>query len=206
MMRAFLVSLALTAAATSACVGDQSYTPIGEGHEDELCQQPVLKLANSASVALEMDDRGNASYAGSLDVTHFSRTEMTVETKDIIVSVPGGSIASVEVEEGYWDLFTDMVLAIDVRKAGSSDWEQVSLETNAYDITWFTKVEFDGKLDIAAVSSLTLCSANAIGSESVSLPGLFLSEAYELRIRAFPFEGAGDLVGSYNYTVNVNIQ
>jgi hypothetical protein len=206
MTRAVLISLALSAAAASACVGDQSYTPIGEGQEDDLCLNFAREIVNAGSIAVETDEAGNASYSGAVDVTQFSRTSMTAETQELIISVPGGSSAGVEVEAGIWEYFNDMVFTIDLRNAGSDIWEPVELPATGYDVVWFTKVQVNGAQGDVAASSLALCSSDPIGSESLQVPYVDTSNDYEIRLRTLPFEGIGDAVGSYDYTVNVNIR
>jgi hypothetical protein len=132
---------------------------------------------------------------------------MTAETQELIVSVPGGSTAGVEVEEGVWEYFNDMIFTLDIRNAGTDIWEPAEFASApGYDVLWFTKVQINGAAGDVSASSLALCSSDAIGTESLQVPYVDTSKDYEIRIRTLPFEGLGDAVGSYDYTVNVNIR
>lgn len=204
MKTSILLSLSCALALT-ACTGDQSYVPIGEEQQDELCTQSNLDIIERESVALEFDDSGSGSFDGSLDVTLFSRTEMRVETTEIIVSVPADKIAAIDVEEGTWELFTNMVFTVDVRSPGDGVWQSLTVTTNLYDIFWFTNVELNGGTSKVAVSTLRLCSTLEASQDAIDFSAFDITGDYEVRIRAFPFEGAGDLVGTYDYTVNVSL-
>jgi hypothetical protein len=204
--RASALALALASTLAVGCAAEEGYTPIGgEENSDELCEQSNLDLREVNSVALELGDTGSADYTGSLEVTQFSRTQMSVDTDEIILSVPGGSIATFEIDEGNFDLFTSMVFAVDIRKPGETQWQDMSLTTNLYDIFWFTDVEFNGNTSDAAISTLRLCSTIGAEQGGIDIP-YDLSEDYEVRLRPFPFEGFGDLVGRYDYTIHAHIQ
>ncbi len=207
-MRCLLLSLALlTSAATSGCISDQSYTPIGEDREDELCKQTQnVDLSTTQSLALELDASGGASYSGSLEVTQFSRTSMKVDTEDLIVSVPAGSIASIEVDQGTYEFFTSMVFAIDVRATGSEAWQRFSVPTTELDFYWFTRVELNGAKGVGSLSTISPCSTTAATNDDAALPPGVFDGDHELRIRAFPFDGVGDLVGVYDYDVTVTVE
>lgn len=202
MSRIHLLTLTSLASLSAACLGDQSYTPIGEESADELCQQSLVSLNEIEQVALEVDASGQASYSGLLEVTDFSRTEMRVDTDEIIISVPAQSKIRVSVAEGNWDFFTDMVFAVDMREPGDSEWRELSVSASAYDLFWFKEVEFNAPARVSALSSLALCTSQEISAENLALE---LEGDYELRIRPFPFEGLGDLVGQYDYTIDVSI-
>lgn len=200
-----LLSLSLLSSLVVACTDAQSYTPISEDNLDELCQQSTVTLSDDTQVAVEFDVDGRASYQGSLEVTLFTDTEMRVDNQELIYSIPGGAIASVDVGEGTWDFFTSMVFSVDVREAGTTAWQDLSIETSQYDIFWFTEMEINGSTSAFAGSTLTLCTASERTINGLEVP-FDVSSDYEMRIRVFPFDGAGDLVGNYNYSVDVTLQ
>jgi len=198
-----ILSLSLVSALAIGC-GNQSYTPISEDNLDELCRQSTVALSESSSAAIELDASGQAHYDGSLDVRLFSKAEMRVDTEELIFSIPGGKIATVSAGEGTWDLFSNIVFAVDVRSPGTSEWQQISLTTSAYDIFWFTDLEFNGSTDVLAATTLSLCDSSK--RDASNLPVSFdIQSDYEMRVRAFPFDGLGDLVGTYDYRIDVAV-
>lgn len=196
---------------TAACVGEQAYTPISTDQSDEICKQGSgvaggeLELSSTGSVGLELDEDGVAYYESTLEVTDFSASDMRVAGEEIIVSIPANRTATFHVEEGDWELFTNMVFKLDVRHAGESEWQDMVLDFSLYDIDWFTEVEFSSELQLSSVSTIRRCSTVEIGGENIEL-AFDLSEDYEVRMRAFPFEGLGDLVGEYDYAVSVSVR
>ena len=50
-----------------------------------------------------------------------------------------------------------------------------------------------------------LCTASERTINGLEVP-FDASSDYEMRIRVFPFDGAGDLVGTYDYSVDVTLQ
>ncbi len=202
-MRALLISLALTAASTSACLGDQSYTPIGEDREDDLCPQSKVDLIETQAQALELDEAGAAVYQGSLEVTEFTRTSMRVETEELIVSIPAGSITTLEVAPQNYEYFSEMVFAVDVRQPGDQNWRPIEMESDSYQVSWFSTLEFNGNTESASFETLALCTATAINAEQIQLPKSELSGDHELRIRVLPFDGIGDAVGAYDYDLSI---
>ena len=200
-----LLSLSLLSALAIGCTENQSYTPISGDNLDELCEQSTVTLSDDTQIAVEFDAQGVANYEGSLDVTLFTNTEMRVDNQELIFSIPGGAIASVDVAEGTWDVFTSMVFSVDVREAGATEWETLSVATSAYDIFWFTEMEINGSTSAFDAETLTLCSATEADITGFDIP-FNVSSDYELRIRVFPFDGFGDLVGTYDYSVGVTLQ
>jgi hypothetical protein len=199
------LSLSLLSALAVGCTDAQSYTPISDDNLDELCEQSTVTLSDDTQIAVEFDGQGQASYEGSLDVTLFTSTEMRVDNQELIFSIPGGAIASVDVGEGTWDFFTSMVFSVDVREAGATEWQALSIATNFYDIFWFTDVEINGSTTVFNGTTLTLCTVSEREINGAEIP-FDVSSDYELRIRVFPFDGAGDLVGTYDYSVDVTLR
>ena len=196
------LSLTLLSALALGCAGDQAYTPINVDQEDTLCRQSTVRLNETSAAAIEFNDDGSANHEGEVEVTLFTETEMRVDTEEVIFSVPGGKIVTVNVGEGSWDFFTDMVFSVDVREAGSSAWDEMSISTNAYDIVWFNSIELNGGNNDLALSTYALCSTRKQDAAGLEFP-FDVSKDYEMRIRAYPFNGAGDLVGSYKYNLEV---
>ncbi len=193
---------------SGACAAEEGYSPIGgEENSDELCKQGTLAFTESSTVAVEFNSLGEATYEGSLDVTLFSKTEMRVDTEELIFSVPADSILNIGIESAdHFDVWTAMVYSIDVRAPGKSEWQPLDILPDSENIFWYTDIEINGASSDAALSTLLLCNASPVELD-VELPWhLDVANDYEVRLQAFPFEGYGDLVGSYKYAVNASIR
>jgi hypothetical protein len=206
-MRSFALSLALlTAAATGACLTDQSYTPIGEETEDKLCTQTAANLYSTNTKTLALDGAGRATYSGTSEVSEFSRSSIDVHTEELIIAVPAGSSAGIEIGQGALEYFTSMVFAVDIRRAGGQRWEPIALATPNYDITWFNSIDVDASQYSAVLSTLSLCSTSTIDTTLTDLPSDVLSSDHEIRLRAYPFDGVGDAIGVYDYELTVSVR
>lgn len=197
-----VLSLSLLASLAIGCTGDQAYVPIGEETQDELCQQSTVRLNEINTINAEFDAGDTASYDGELEVTLFTKTEMRVDTDEVIFSVPANKIATISMAAGTWDFFTDMVFTVDVRQPGTLSWQEIALTTSSYDITWFSDIELNGPTKKMTAVTYPLCSTSAQETPAFDVP-FELSTGYELRIRAFPHNGFGDLAGNYEYSVDV---
>ena len=198
-----VLSLGLLASLAMGCTGDQAYVPIGDETQDELCQQTTVTLNEVNSTSIELFEPGaSASYEGELEVTLFSKTEMRVDTDEFIFTIPANSIATASMAAGSWDFFTDVVFTIDLRELGTSSWQELSITTSTYDISWFSDVELNGTTNQMASVTYPLCSTSAQEVPAFDVP-FDLSKGYEMRLRAFPHNGFGDLVGTYDYTMDV---